>query len=45
MVVWKGDGVCSVRVMLKGELCSKVVEIRRAGDRVMAVVLFLKSIC
>ena len=45
----KEDGVCGVGVMGE-ELCGKVVEVRRMGDRLMAVVLVfyedvLKLIC
>ena len=35
----KGDGVDGVRVMVKEELCEKVVEVRRVSDRVMTVVV------
>ena len=37
----KGDGVCGVGVMVKEELCEKMVEVRRVGDRVMTVVVFV----
>ena len=33
----KGDGVGGVGVMVKEELCEKVVEVRRVSDRVMTV--------
>ena len=36
----KGDGVGGVRVIVKAELCEKVVEVRRESDRVMTVVVF-----
>ena len=35
----KGDGVGGVGVMVKEELCEKVVEVRRVSDRVMNVVI------
>ena len=46
----KGDGVDGVEVLVKEELCEKVVEVRRASDRAMtAVVVFeedvLRLIC
>ena len=45
----KGDGVGGVGVMVKTELCEKVVEVRVVSDRVMAVVVFeedvLRLIC
>ena len=45
----KGDGVGGVIVMLKKELCEKVVEVRRVSDRVMTLVVFeedvLRLIC
>ena len=49
MVVWKGDFVGGVGVMVKEELCEKVVEVRRVSGRVMTVVVFeedvLRLIC
>ena len=44
---WSGkeDGVGGVGVMVKEDLCEKVVEERRASDRVMIVVIFFKRIC
>ena len=33
----KGDGVGGVGVMVKEELCEKVVEVRRVSDRLMTV--------
>ena len=35
----KGDGADGVGVMVKDALCEKVVEVRRASDRVMSVVV------
>ena len=35
----KGDGVGGVGVMMKEELCEKVVEVRRVSDRVMTVIV------
>ena len=39
---WSGkrDGVGGVGVMVKEELCEKVVEVRMVSDRVMTVVVF-----
>ena len=34
-----GDGVGGVEVMVKEELCEKVVEVRRVCDRLMTVVV------
>ena len=42
---WSGDGVGGVGVMMKEELCEKVVEARRVGVRVMAVVLVFEEGC
>ena len=46
---WKEDGVGGVGVMVKEELCEKVVEVRRVCDGVITVVVFeedvLRSIC
>ena len=39
MVVWNGDDVGGVGVMVKEELCQMVVEERRVSDRTMAVVV------
>ena len=36
----KGDGLGGVGVVVKEELCEKVVEVRRVSDRVMTVVVF-----
>ena len=36
----KIDEVGGVGVMVKEELCEKVVEVRRVGDRVMTLVVF-----
>ena len=36
----KGDGVGGVGIIVKEELCEKVVEVRMVSDRVMAVVIF-----
>ena len=36
----KGDGVGGVDVMVKEELCEKVVEVRMASDTVMTLVVF-----
>ena len=35
----KADGVCGVGVMVKEELCGKLVEVRMASGRVMNVVV------
>ena len=50
--VWlsrNGDGVGGVGVMVKEQLCEKVVEARRVSDRVMTIVVFdedvLRLIC
>ena len=49
MVVWNGDGVDGVEVMVKKELCEKVIEVRMVSDRVMIVVVLeedvLRFIC
>ena len=47
---WSGerDGICCFGVMVKEELCEKVVEVRRVCDRVMTVVFeedVLRLIC
>ena len=39
MVVWKKDGVGDIVVMMKRELCEKVVETRRVSDRLMVIVV------
>ena len=39
----KGDGVGSVGVMVKKELCEKVLTIKSLSDRVMAVVLVFQK--
>ena len=36
----EGDGVDGVGVMVKDELCEKVLEVRRVSDRVMTAVVF-----
>ena len=36
---WSGNGVHGVGVMVKEELCEKVVEVGRVCDRVMTVVV------
>ena len=41
----RSDWVGGVRVMVKEELCERVMEVRRMSDRVMTVALFLKRIC
>ena len=38
----KGDGVGRVGVMVKEELCEKVVEVRRISDRVITLVVVLR---
>ena len=46
MMWWYGDG--GVGVMVKEELCEKVVEVRRVSDRVMTAVYdedVLRLIC
>ena len=42
---WSGnsDGMGDVRVLVKEELCEKVVEVRRKSDRVMTVVMTLEE--
>ena len=40
----KGDGVGGVGVMIKDELCKKVVEVGKVSDRVMAVVLVFEDV-
>ena len=40
----KGDGVGGVGVMVKEELCEKVVEIRMVSNRVMTVVVFEEDV-
>ena len=47
---WSGkDGVGGVGVMVKEDLCDKVVEVRSVSDRVMTLVIFeedvLRLIC
>ena len=48
---WSGkrDGVGGVGVMVKEELCEKVVEVRRVSDRAMTLAVFeddvLRLIC
>ena len=39
----RGDGFGSVAVMVKEELCEKVVEIERVRDGVVAVVMVLEQ--
>ena len=45
MVVWKycSDGTGGVGVLVKEELCEKVVEVGRKSDRVMMVVMALEE--
>ena len=45
MLVWKGDGVGGMGVMVKEELCEEVVEVRKVSDRVMTVLAVLKRMC
>ena len=40
---WCVDGVGGVRVMVKEELCRKVVEVRRVSDRVMSVIVVFEG--
>ena len=42
---WSGnsDGTRSVGVLVKEELCEKVVEVQRKSDRVMTVVMTLEE--
>ena len=40
----KGDGVGGVGVMVKDELCEKVVEVRKVSHRVMTVVVFEQGV-
>ena len=44
---WSGkeDGVGGVGVMVRVELCEKIVEVRRVSDLVMTVLAVLKRIC
>ena len=37
---WSGNGVGGVGVMVKEELCEKVVDVRGVRDRVMTLVVF-----
>ena len=39
-MVWKGDEICGVGIMVKEELIEKVVEVRRLSDRMMTLVVF-----
>ena len=39
----KGDGVDGVGVVVKEELCDKVVEVRRVSDRVMTLVVVFEE--
>ena len=39
----KGDGVGGVIVMMKEELCERVVEVKRVSDRMIAVVLVFEK--
>ena len=39
----KGNGVSGVEVIVKEELCEKVVEVRMVNDRVMVVVLVFEK--
>ena len=32
MVVWKYDGIGGVRILVKEELCEKIVDVRRKSD-------------
>ena len=41
----KGDGVGSVGVMVKEELCKEVVEVRSLSNRVMTIAVVSKSMC
>ena len=45
MLWWSGkrDGVGGVGVMVKEELCEKVVEVRRVSNRVMTVVAIFEG--
>ena len=36
-----GNGVGGVKVMMREELCERIIEIRRVSDRAMAVVVFV----
>ena len=40
---WSGDGVGGVGVMVKVEMCERVVEVRRVSDRVMTVVVVFEE--
>ena len=40
----KGDGVGSVAVKVKEELCEKVVEVRRVSVRVKTVIIFEENV-
>ena len=39
----KGDGVGGVGVMVKEELCERLVEVRRVSDRVMSVAVVFEE--
>jgi len=43
---WSGNtkGIGGVGILIKEELCEKVVEVRRKSDRVMAVVLIFEEV-
>ena len=41
----KGDGFGGVVVMVKEEMCEKVVEVRMVSDGVMTHVVVLKRMC
>ena len=41
MVVWKGDGVGGMGVMVTEELCEKAVEIRILSDTVFSLYIYI----
>ena len=41
----KGDGVGGVGVMVKDELCLRVIEVRGLSDRVMTAVVVFNGMC
>ena len=42
-MVWDSDGMRGVGVLVKEELCEKVVKVRRKSDRVMTVVMAVEE--
>ena len=39
MVVWKSDGIGGGRILVKEELCEKIVDVQIKSDRAMTMVM------